>query len=400
MFRRVLLGFFVVRGEKTSVGFVARSRQFMSGRVVTIVVSDKATRDTTSFTCEESVLRREMKYFSSVLDDLGAASAPTIYANCDVGVFSWLMEYVRGEAPILTAEMSVSVLLSSHFLQMDRLVLDATAIFWDRAADIVLSDVRLSCLGREVCRKLLHVATIDHHAALAVALHGKRVPHVENRQFVTEQLWSFVNRGDILSALSWCRRCGQLVRRDSADCPCPSATSDGTPVPHSLSQMVVAFVEPTCTWSDKEKLCWRILGAVCVAVCPVCGVVVPATDWSSHMRICNSLPSEWHGATTAVLATFCRVFSQLETIVNVGAIDGNESDVKKFAWNAAVARTVFGTPGISPIDLIHEFETKALRQIKADACPPPAPIPSVKPTAPGGDSAAVKKKRRPMRTFV
>ncbi len=64
-----------------------------------------------------------MKYFEdhaseSYADDL------EIQVHCDVGIFEWLMKYVKNKREPLTVKNVISILISSNYLKMANLEFD------------------------------------------------------------------------------------------------------------------------------------------------------------------------------------------------------------------------------------------------------------------------------------
>lgn len=66
-----------------------------------------------------------MKYFERYLSDSKSADDIDISVHCDINIFDWLMRYIHRKEPVIEVKNSVSILISSDFLQMDELVEEA-----------------------------------------------------------------------------------------------------------------------------------------------------------------------------------------------------------------------------------------------------------------------------------
>lgn len=66
-----------------------------------------------------------MKYFERYLSDSKSADDIDISVHCDINIFDWLMRYIHRKEPVIEVKNSVSILISSDFLQMEELVEEA-----------------------------------------------------------------------------------------------------------------------------------------------------------------------------------------------------------------------------------------------------------------------------------
>jgi hypothetical protein len=90
---------------------------------IMIHVCDEANGVNRDFPCSRATLLQEMKYFRAYLTSPPGEEVD-ISVHCDVHIFEWLVQYIEApEAPPrLDAASVVSILISSDFLEMDRLV--------------------------------------------------------------------------------------------------------------------------------------------------------------------------------------------------------------------------------------------------------------------------------------
>jgi hypothetical protein len=90
---------------------------------IMIHVCDEARGVNRDFPCSRATLLQEMKYFRAYLTSPPGEEVD-ISVHCDVHIFEWLVKYIEapGAPPRLDAASVVSILISSDFLEMDRLV--------------------------------------------------------------------------------------------------------------------------------------------------------------------------------------------------------------------------------------------------------------------------------------
>lgn len=68
-----------------------------------------------------------MNYFDSYLKDAHNMDEFDISVHCDVNIFEWLMKYLKeSDKPKLDIKNVISILISSEFLKMKRLVDECT----------------------------------------------------------------------------------------------------------------------------------------------------------------------------------------------------------------------------------------------------------------------------------
>lgn len=89
-----------------------------------------------------------MKYFEKYiskecksLDDLD------ISVHCDIGIFDWLMRYIHKKEPVIEIKNSVSILISSDFLQMKDLVDEALDFMSKNLNPIIQLPIDMNCMN-------------------------------------------------------------------------------------------------------------------------------------------------------------------------------------------------------------------------------------------------------------
>ena len=78
-----------------------------------------------------------MKYFEKYLSDSKSADDIDISVHCDINIFDWLMRYIHKKEPVIEIKNSVSILISSDFLQMNELVEKALTYVAKNLNDII-----------------------------------------------------------------------------------------------------------------------------------------------------------------------------------------------------------------------------------------------------------------------
>jgi hypothetical protein len=88
-------------------------------------VCDENKKINKDFKCERNVLLSNMKYFDKYIKDKTSFDDIDISVHCDVKVFEWLVKYMEdtSHSPRIEISNSISILISSDFLQMEKLVL-------------------------------------------------------------------------------------------------------------------------------------------------------------------------------------------------------------------------------------------------------------------------------------
>lgn len=126
---------------------------------ITITVCDEAKSLKRQFTCNRSLLIREMRYFADYLkDEPDQIEEVDISVHCDLDIFQWLMSFVNRRAPTKLPELepriAVSILISSDFLKMDKLVRQSLDYIHEHISDIMSTNCNVSCIPDPLFRQL------------------------------------------------------------------------------------------------------------------------------------------------------------------------------------------------------------------------------------------------------
>ena len=93
-----------------------------------------------------------MKYFEKYLLDSKSPDDIDISVHCDITIFDWLMRYIHRKEPKIEVKNSVSILISSDFLQMQELVNECISYVVSNLHDVVRLPIDMSCLNDSLIR--------------------------------------------------------------------------------------------------------------------------------------------------------------------------------------------------------------------------------------------------------
>ena len=150
---------------------VIKSEIIHSSSNVVIHVCDESRNLEKSFECDRQLLIDRMAYFKKYLsndtDNFDDQDEEIdISVHCDIFVFEWLIQYICAEdtRPKLEIHNVVSILISSHFLQMTELVNQCVEFMCKYLNEIIQLPLDLSCLNDEIINMLarnLNILQID-----------------------------------------------------------------------------------------------------------------------------------------------------------------------------------------------------------------------------------------------
>jgi hypothetical protein len=126
---------------------------------ISITVCDEAKTLKRQFSCNRSLLIREMRYFADYLkDEPDQVEEVDISVHCDLDIFQWLMSFVNRRTspkiPELEPRIAVSILISSDFLKMDKLVLQSLDYIHEHMNEIMATNCNVSCIPDSLFRQL------------------------------------------------------------------------------------------------------------------------------------------------------------------------------------------------------------------------------------------------------
>ncbi len=126
---------------------------------ISITVCDESKTLKRQFSCNRLLLIREMRYFADYLkDEPDQAEEVDISVHCDIDIFQWLMLFVHrrssAELPELEPRIAVSILISSEFLKMDKLVPISLDYIHKHMNEIIATNCNISCIPDSLFRQL------------------------------------------------------------------------------------------------------------------------------------------------------------------------------------------------------------------------------------------------------
>ncbi|CAF0730699.1 unnamed protein product [Rotaria sordida] len=126
---------------------------------ISITVCDEAKILQRQFSCNRSLLIREMRYFADYLkDEPDQVEEVDISVHCDLDIFQWLMSFVNrsssSKEPELEPRIAVSILISSAFLKMDKLVFQSLDYIHIHMNEILATNCNVSCISDPLFRQL------------------------------------------------------------------------------------------------------------------------------------------------------------------------------------------------------------------------------------------------------
>jgi len=105
-----------------------------------------------------------MKYFQDYLScDTDKWEDVDISVHCDIKIFDWLITYVKNEndeeQPKLGTNNVVSILISSDFLKMDKLVAKCIVYLQEKLSDICASPCNMNCINDKLVTRIASTMT-------------------------------------------------------------------------------------------------------------------------------------------------------------------------------------------------------------------------------------------------
>jgi len=214
---------------------------------VIIHVCDETKGINRDFSCDRTKLLTEMKYFESYLGGNGNYDEIDISVHCDVQVFEWLIQYINlpNNPPSLNVGSAISILISSDFLLMERLVTHCVEFVSSHLNEILQLPLDLSCLNDHL---VLAIAKRCSPEVLAAVKDKK--DKLLSKLFKKRLEIDFRERGRGSSARSGvsircCQHCLSLFPSNGCACMvCPAA-----PVSIGFHGELIGWHSPREEWS-------------------------------------------------------------------------------------------------------------------------------------------------------
>lgn len=126
-----------------------------------IHVCDENKKTNKDFKCDRTLLLQHMKYFEKYLADSKNIDDIDISVHCDINIFDWLMRFVHKKDPKLEVKNSISILISSDFLQMEGLVEESVRFVAKNLNEIISLPIDMNCMNSTLIKKLANHVTLD-----------------------------------------------------------------------------------------------------------------------------------------------------------------------------------------------------------------------------------------------
>lgn len=143
------------------MGSASTSANFNNHNQIIIHVCDENKKMNKDFKCDRTLLLNNMKYFEKYLSDSKNLDDIDISVHCDINIFDWLMKYVHKKEPKLEIKNSVSILISSDFLQMSSLVKESVEFVTKNIHEIISLPIDMNCLNSSLIKKLAAHISLD-----------------------------------------------------------------------------------------------------------------------------------------------------------------------------------------------------------------------------------------------
>ena len=129
---------------------------------IVIHVCDESRKVNRDFKCSKKLLLKEMKYFESYLSSSNQYDDIDISVHCDVYIFEWLMRFINRpeNPPELKCKSAVSILISSEFLRMQRLVDLCLEFVHTNINEVIKLPIDLNCINSNLISRLSLLFTI------------------------------------------------------------------------------------------------------------------------------------------------------------------------------------------------------------------------------------------------
>eukprot|EP00736_Rhodelphis_marinus_P004435 Rmarinus@m.7656 len=268
-----------------NVGKTAESRLSVAPAkddLIVIHVFDEARGVNKDFKCERQRLLEDMKYFSSYFSGSLSSEDIDISVHCDVTIFEWLMKYLneKDSPPKLDASNVVSILISSDFLKMARLVEDCIQFVHEHLNEIVRLPIDLNCLNNEILTRLANLTSVES----LERLHDRK-DKLSSKLYLKKLEALLSNPNHILHRCGSCGQLYTLIQRSWSTCakaklfvaPHGNIIAEHTPSHSwSLEKYITRLREKQISW---KNIYWHVWGKVKSLKCDICERRFPVCEY-------------------------------------------------------------------------------------------------------------------------
>ena len=180
---------------------------------IVIHVCDENKKMNKDFKCDRHLLLANMKYFEKYLSDSKNLDDIDISVHCDINIFDWLMKYVHKKEPKLEIKNSISILISSDFLQMEPLVEESVRFVANNIHDIIGLPIDMNCMNSSLIKKLSsHVALED------LDILRDKKDKLTSKLFMKKLELIFEDESNVLNRCIYCNQLYTNAQREWMQC--------------------------------------------------------------------------------------------------------------------------------------------------------------------------------------
>jgi len=273
------------------------------GMEITIHVCDETKNLKKDFTCARDLLLQEMKYFQDYLScDTDKWEDVDISVHCDIKIFDWLITYVKNEndaeQPKLGTNNVVSILISSEFLKMDKLVAKCIVYLQEKLSDVCASPCNMNCINDKLVTRIASTMTqhdlekvFDKKDKFKSKLFSKKLEQLFQPSYTDDYT---LNNASLLFKCLYCKKLLLPNVEDFIECNVERTTLDNRgnlQYKHArdptwnITEYLLSLKSQNDTW---RKIYWRIWSCINFFKCQVCDTTFPLSD----LKRCLSHPHD------------------------------------------------------------------------------------------------------------
>ena len=179
-----------------------------------IHVCDESKKKNQDFKCDRTILIANMKYFEKYLSDSKNAEDIDISVHCDINIFDWLMRYIHKKEPKLEVKNSISILISSDFLQMAPLIEESVKFVALNIHEIIGLPIDMNCLNSTLVKRLAERISVEDLTTLK-----DKKDKLMSKLYMKKLEILFEDEQSMLNRCVYCNSLFTLAQREWVMCP-------------------------------------------------------------------------------------------------------------------------------------------------------------------------------------
>jgi len=280
------------QGQGSAGNAASKSSRAECEELIVIHVCDENRGVNKDFTCRKDVLLSEMAYFQSYLNGSEACDDIDISVHCDIQIFQWLIKYLNEPSapPPLDTTNVISILISSQFLKMQKLVDLCLQFVCRNANEILKMPIDLNCLNQELLTKLSAYLTAEE-----LEEWNDRRDKLLSRLYMKKIEALFQSDENMISRCAFCGKLFALKNKSKMACSKAkifidfngSVIVEHVPVPNwDVNKYLLSLRARKLSW---REIYWKIWGMIATMHCKVCGNFFTASELE-HCAFCPQQP--------------------------------------------------------------------------------------------------------------